>query len=381
MWRYISLGYGVRMVMARVGPSRSRAADDHRSRQDVMGLLSRAVNDRAAMSDLRAVLASLSSERVELSRLDDRDVLNVLADRIVRGEVAFAPAAAGGPAAKTAVGKPYEHGLKIPAPVQRNKKGEWTPVWKIAASPTEGELGKAPSEFSIEIKNGIPVLTPTTTGPEAAQELITTLEEIDKDVATTEKEQADAEKVLEKNEKKLAEAQKEKKAAQKRLDAATTEEERNEAQFDLSNTEEMIKGHELHIEANKKYIQGRKKKVQDLNAQAARGIENVRLHEQAHLNINAKSVELANALQKSLKTGPAGGGTPAGDHANRQRIIDAAADFASDADARQDEILNPIKFGSVEDDKKLADWVSETSAENYHSFLKEKFEALEQELN
>ena len=30
-------------------------------------------------------------------------------------------------------------------------------------------------------------------------------------------------------------------------------------------------------------------------------------------------------------------------------------------DDNQDELLNPVNFGSIEDDKKLADWVSENN--------------------
>ena len=43
---------------------------------------------------------------------------------------------------------------------------------------------------------------------------------------------------------------------------------------------------------------------------------------------------------------------------------------------RQDELLNPVNFGSIEDDKKLADWVSETTSTNYRSMIKDEFAAL-----
>lgn len=332
--------------------------------------LSRAVIDRSAMPRLRAVLASSSRARADVSRLDDQEVLQAIADLVVRGEVALAPASGGTLPPKKGKGKSYKHGDKIPAPVRFDKKkGTWGRVWTLATSPTPGELGSAPSDFSIEIKKDGPHLTPTTTGPEVSKELLTTLEDIQKDIAKAEKEQEDGAKALKENEEKLEAAKKEKKAAEDKLKAATTNDEKDDAKAELDNANEKIEMQKILIDANKKHIESQKKKVKDLQAKAERGIENVRLHEQTHLDINAKSVEHANELLKSET-----------DHANRQKIIDAAADFAAATDEKMDQLLNPITFGSKEDDKKLADWISESSSENYHSTIKEMFDELKDDL-
>ena len=63
------------------------------------------------------------------------------------------------------------------------------------------------------------------------------------------------------------------------------------------------------------------------------------------------------------------------DPTKRQAIIDAAYDIAEKTDDVQDGLLNPGTFGSPEDDTKLADWISETSTENYRKTIKEKFTA------
>jgi hypothetical protein len=102
--------------------------------------------------------------------------------------------------------------------------------------------------------------------------------------------------------------------------------------------------------------------VKELRAKAKRGIENLRLHEQTHLDINAKSAEHASKLMKREP-----------DPAKRQQIIDAAYDIKEKIDDKQDELLNPVNFGSIEDDKKLADWVSETTSTNYRSMIKDEF--------
>jgi hypothetical protein len=181
---------------------------------------------------------------------------------------------------------------------------------------TPDEGGKAPSDFEIR-KTGTK-LTPITTGPEVAKLLLDTLEEIEKEVAAAEKEQQDTAKLQKEDEKKLAEAKKERDAAKKKLDAAKTEDEKRNAQAEFENAEENIKFHEGNVKIRKEHIASR-------------------------------------------------------DPAKRQQIIDAAYDIKEKIDDKQDELLNPVNFGSIEDDKKLADWVSETTSTNYRSMIKDEF--------
>ena len=55
------------------------------------------------------------------------------------------------------------------------------------------------------------------------------------------------------------------------------------------NAEENIKFHEGNVKIRKEHIEKQKQMVKELRAKAKRGIENLRLHEQTHLDINAKS--------------------------------------------------------------------------------------------
>ena len=158
-----------------------------------------------------------------------------------------------------------------------------------------------------------------------------------------EKEQQDTAKLQKEDEKKLAEAKKERDAAKMKLDAAKTEDEKRQALAEFEIAEEKVKQHELHIELRKAHIEKLKEKVKEKRAEAKRGIENTRLHEQTHLDITAFTAERANDL---LKHEP--------DPTKRQAIIDAAYDIAEKTDDVQDGLLNPGTFGSPEDDTKLA---------------------------
>jgi len=317
-------------------------------------LLSSAVRDPVVAQQLRAVLASSSQGHLQIFRLDNREVIRHLVDLVVRGEVVLAHVSAAAAAPKG--WKKYKHGDRISAPVKFDKgKGKWVAVWTKTTAPTPGELGSAPSNYDINATGT--KLTPISPGPEVAQELLTKLEEIEKEVAAAEKEQQDTAKLQKEDEKKLAEAEKEQ-------DAAKTEDEKKGAQVELEIAKEKIKLHELNIEARKKHIEKQKEKVKELGATAERGIENLRLHEQTHLDINAYAAEHANKL---LKREP--------DPTKRQEIIDAAYDIREETDKDQDDLLKAVTFGSIEDDEKLADWISETSSKNYRSTIKEKFKA------
>ena len=230
-------------------------------------------------------------------------------------------------------------------------------MWTTTTAPTPDELGSAPSDFDINATGT--KLTPISPGPEVAKELLTTLEGIENEVKEAEKEQQDTEKLKKEGEKKLAEAEKERDAAKKKRDSAKTEDEKRNAKAEVENAEEKMNGHKLDIEARKAHIEKQKKKVKERRADAKRGIENVRLHEQTHLDINAYVAEHANKL---LKREP--------DPTKRQAIIDAAYDIKEETDKDQDDLLNPITFGSIEDDEKLADWIN-----NYRSTIKAKFKA------
>ena len=355
------LGPGVSIIATHGAPDLSPASVSPRAREGVSLLLSSAVRDPVVAQQLRAVFASSSQPHMPVLRLDDREVIRQMVDLVVRGQVvlAFVSAAAAIPKGW----KKYKHGDRIPAPVKFDKgKGKWVAVWAITPTPNPGDLGAAPSSFDISATGT--KLTPISPGALVAEELLTMLEEIEKEVKKAEKEQQDTAKLQKEDEKKLAEAKKERDAAKKKVDAAKTEDEKRNAQVELDNAEEWIKHHELNIEARKAHIEKQKEKVKELRAKAERGIENVRLHEQTHLDINAFTAERANEL---LMHEP--------DPIKRQKIIDAAIDITEETDDVMDKLINPITFGSIEDDKKLADWISETSSENYRSTIKDKFKA------
>ena len=355
------LGPGVSIIAMHGAPDLSPASVSPRAREGVSLLLSSAVRDPVVAQQLRAVLASSSQDHLPVLRLDDREVIRQMVDLVVRGQVvlAFVSAAAAIPKGW----KRYKHGDRIPAPVKFDKaKGKWVKMWSTTTTPDPGDLGEAPSNFEINATSA--KLTPITPGPKVAEELVTTLEGIDDEVKEAEKEQQDTAKVQKEDEKKLAEAKKERDAAKMKLDAAKTEDEKKQAQAELDNAEEWIKQHELNIETRKAHIDKQKEKVKELRAKAKRGIENVRLHEQTHLDINAFTAERANEL---LKREP--------DPVKRQKIIDAAYDIAEKTDDVMDDLLNPVDFGSIKADEALADWISETSSQNYRSTIKDKFKA------
>jgi len=192
------LGGGVSIIATHGAPDLSAASVSPHAREGVRLLLSSAVRDPVVAQQLRAVLASSSQVHLQIFRLDNRELIRQMVDLVVRGEVVLAYVSAA--AAIPKGWKKYKHGDRISAPVKFDKgKGKWVAVWTTTTAPTPGELGSAPSNFDINATGT--KLTPISPGPEVAEELLTTLEEIENKVAAAEKEQQDTAKLQKEDEK------------------------------------------------------------------------------------------------------------------------------------------------------------------------------------
>jgi ribosomal protein L17 len=88
----------------------------------------------------------------------------------------------------------------------------------------------------------------------------------------------------------------------------------------------------------------------------------LRLHEQTHVDVAAKTAEHTNVLLNAEA-----------DPGIRNEIIDAAIEIAEDVNEQMDKLLNPGKLGSIEDETALNDWISTTNAINYHSSIETQF--------
>ena len=329
------------------------------SRERLTALLSSAMRDPSMAQQIRVGLANSASSSSQILLLDDQEVVRQMTDAVLNGQVVLAETGGGEPAPKG--WKPYEHGDKLSPAVRFEKgSGAWVGLWKVSPDGREGDLAFAPSQF--EFKPDGAVLTPVTPGAAITAELLATLNGMMDKAKAAEKEQVDTAKTIKEDEKNLAAAENEQAALEATLEEATTEEEKKNIQSKLVNAEAKIEHHTNLIKVRKEYIEDQKTKVKELTEAAKRGAENVRLHEQVHLDVTAYAAQQANPLLKR-ETDPT----------RRRQIVHGAIAICDETSQLQDDVLNPITFGSAKDDAALAAWISESSSQNYRATIREKF--------
>lgn len=251
----------------------------------------------------------------------------------------------------------WTHGKKAPAPAVYDAGSDsYVAKWPLVDSAETDELGNAESTFVIN-KDGTK-LTTKTPGPKITQEFLIAINGYHRKA----KEEKEKLKTIESD---LTAARKQLAAAKKRLAAAQTDQERTEAEFDLSNAEGSV---EIQETIRKQAEQA----AAQFQAMVTAGIEEVRLHEETHLNLAAKVADTANQLLPKEKS-----------PVLRQRIIDSAFDINEAVDATMDGLLNnQDPLGSQANLERLEKWITprakkdaaEQSEQDYHSEIAEAFE-------
>lgn len=328
----------------RVLPNDGKQPISRYDRADVQLVLSRAIGNPVLLQDLRFAL-DRASHGTPVFRLDDHEVIRQVEELVVRGEVVLAPDSV---ASSTATGlKSYNNDV-FGDPVKFSG-GKWIALWDITASPTEGELGEVSS--GLDRNAASTQATAVFEGPSVAQKMIDTLNSMEEEKKETEKHRQE-------QDQKVKDAEKELLDAKNREQTATTEEERNNAAADAVNAQAKIEMHKYLRETHEKHLK-------ELKEQGPRAVHVLRLHEQTHLDI---TVEVARQINLLL--------TKEASPKKRSLIIDRGIEIADEVNQEMDRQLNPGKFGSEDDKKKLEAWISSTGDPNYRSEITSRVDAI-----
>lgn len=115
--------------------------------------------------------------------------------------------------------------------------------------------------------------------------------------------------------------------------------------YQRSLLEENLKNAEENLAEAEKLIADTKVDIESGKRGIDRAIADLKLHEEAHLDVAAYTAKLATAELKKTK-----------DAGLRHRIEDTATRVMDEANERQDDLLHDLEFGSREEERATKQW-------------------------